>query len=95
MSEPIDTAHISKLGEEAADVARLCCVYLTGRRIGSIPDTRLNNAQLCKIADLYAITGLTIARLKLDVDQIQLIEQRKKKLHRAWFDMLAHALGAR
>ena len=90
-TDPLAMAHDSKLGQETADIARLCCTYLLGSEDESIYRAELQD----KIADLYAITGLCIARMKLDVDAIQKREWGRKREHREWFDKLAHSFGAR
>lgn len=95
MTDPIDLAHIGKLGEEAAELARICSrIVIQG--IGSAdPDSKLMNytALQQEIADVYAMAGLCIARFRLDVDQIQLREQLKKTMKRTWFEMLRKALA--
>lgn len=97
MTEPINMAHIGKLGEEASELARICCRIMIQGIDGIDPDTdNVNRYALAdEIADVYAMAGLCIGRFKLDIDEISTRERRKKTMKRTWFDMLAHALGAR
>ena len=97
MSEPINMAHIGKLGEEASELARICCRIMIQGIDAIDPDSKIANRWSLQdeIADVYAMAGLCIARFKLNVDVIEVRERRKKAMKRTWFDMLAHALGAR
>lgn len=91
MTDPIDLAHIGKLGEEAAELARICARITIQGIDGIDPETRLTNRIHLQneIADVYAMAGLCIGRFTLGVDNIELRERRKKTMKRTWFQMLA------
>lgn len=95
-SNPIDLAHIGKLGEEAAELARICHRIIIQGVDGVDPGNQLTNRIELQneIADVYAMAGLCIARFKLNVDQIELRERRKRAMKRAWFSMLTPGNGA-
>lgn len=95
MTDPIDLAHIGKLGEEASELARICARITIQGVSDRDPDSQKHNrlALQEEIADVYAMAGLCIARFGLNVDAIELRERRKKMMKRTWFDMLRKALG--
>lgn len=95
MTDPIDLAHIGKLGEEAAELASICHRIVIQGIDGIDPDNHKFNLDALKdeIADVYAMAGLCIARFKLNVDAIQLRERRKKTMKRTWFELLRKALA--
>lgn len=95
MSDPVDLAHIGKLGEEASELARICARITIQGINGLDPDSNKLNVQALEdeIADVYAMAGLCIGRFKLNVDHIELRERRKKMMKRTWHDMLRKALG--
>lgn len=95
MSDPIDLAHIGKLSEEAAELARICARIIIQGLHSSDPISGKHNIDELQneIADVYAMAGLCIARFKLNVDQIELRERHKKMMKRTWHDMLRKALG--
>lgn len=98
MSDPIDLAHLGKLGEEAAELARICSRIIIQGIEGTSPDDDKTNKHALEdeIADVFAMAGLCIARFKLSVDEISRREQGKKVMKRTWFDMLRkHWVGER
>lgn len=95
MKDPIELAHIGKLGEEAAELAAICARITIQGIDGIDPDNGKVNRKALQheIADVYAMAALCTGHFRLDVDKICLRETRKKTMKRTWHQMLREALG--
>lgn len=95
MTDPVDLAHIGKLGEEAAELSKICHRISIQGIAGIDPSTHLFNRMILQdeIADVFANAGLCISRFKLDVDEISKRERLKKAMKREWHKMLEEHLA--
>jgi phosphoribosyl-ATP pyrophosphohydrolase len=89
MTDKVDLKHMSKLGEEAGELASAACRCIAQGIDEAEPTTgKLNRAWLeDEIADVFANSELNIERFGLDRERIARRTERKKELLRTWHAM--------
>lgn len=90
MTNPVDLAHIGKLGEEASELAAVCARITIQGIDGVDPGTGKTNLQalMDEIADVRAMSELAMEKFSLDRPAIAVREVKKMHHKRLWHKRL-------
>jgi hypothetical protein len=87
--DPKILRRVGKTGEEASELAKVCCRIVIQGIEGFDPETRVSNkdALIMEIADVFAQCELMIEQFELSLDEIKARIDEKRKQAEMWEDM--------